>query len=142
MDDYIVPLPRGYRYFYHDSGIIIELHPIQGDDMSRIDRMHEEGLTAPRVGPNVDGYRVYRHAITGHVSKPNKRPEANLRVADFSATPASGYFVIDIRTDRTDKDLTKEQWIKRLLSMGITREPRLYVPSRFDEYLGRNKPGR
>lgn len=141
MDDYEVPLIDEYRYFCSSEGIVIELNPEKSDkSLARIERVSERYLLPPRVGPNVDGYCVYPGVITGHVAKPNERPEANLSISEFEPVPGSGYFVIDTRGDRFYKDLTKQEWTKRLRALGIKQKPRLFRPSRLDEYLGRNKP--
>jgi hypothetical protein len=95
----------------------------------------------PRVGPNVDGYCVYPGIITGHVSE-------LLRIEgdDLSYEPIEkkcrkpGYFIIDTHVNKIYRGLSKQEWRTRLRKFGVNHEPKLFKPSRFDKYFGRNKP--
>lgn len=135
MDDYVVNFQRDYRYFYSDAGIVFNLDT---RDRVRIRKICEAGGSYPlQVGPNVDGYYVYPELIIGHVSKSREKVYVMQNLGDSYKL---GYFIIDLRNDRRYNGLSRKVWIERLRKFGVNHEPRLFKPSRFDEYLGRNKP--
>jgi len=139
-----VQLGNGYRYYNIDygGGVFIDCAP-KGEKegrerlqkaAERAEREQVEFKGLPKAGPDVDGYHVYPHIITGHVSK----------VQDPILTSVEerplGYFVIDVHNDQIYDGLNKQEWLKKLHSFGIHREPELFRPSIFDRILGRNKP--
>lgn len=126
MDDYVVNFERGYRYFYSDDGIVLELR-LQRDELPRLRRLDGD---LPRVA-FLEGYRVYKGLIVGRVSHRDKV---------MAPTVRTSYFVIDTRSDKLYDHLSKQKWLERLRHFGITSEPTLYKPSRFDAYLGRSVP--
>lgn len=117
MHEGVENLPLGYRFMYGQGGAIFE-KSIYGTP----DFLNEHGESSGRMqlGPRVDGYRVYPAAIVGHES--------------------GGYFIIDLGTDILQRRLSKKSWLVMLRRYGIVQEPRLFTPSPFDEFLGRNKP--
>lgn len=135
-----VPLVRDYHYYHMDAGVVIFLA-----DNSRIQKVLERAeqsqidVRIPETGPNVDGYRVYSRIIAGHVSKAKDRNAFGDKILTDAQRPI-GYFVIDVRNDIIYDGLNKKEWLNKLRSFGIKREPRLYKPSVFDKFLGRNKP--
>lgn len=142
-----VPLGKGYRYFYTDSGLYIDCVPSLNEIHERLERIDKraeregieyEGL--PKAGPNVDGYRVYRQIITGHVSNGRYTNAFGDPIPKPRPLPHTGYFIIDVRIDRAYDGLSKEEWLKKLRSFGVTSEPKLFKPSIYDELLRRNRP--
>lgn len=140
-------LPGGYRcQTYRFSGcppvlqgVVIEYH--RGDIALYMEKYN---LVAYKVGPNVNGYRVYPNVIVGHVT-PNKaimKPEEdtpfklNLEIFERRL----GYFIIDQHTKIIYGGLSKNDWMKKLKTYGITEEPKLHKPAWIDKYTGWNKP--
>lgn len=80
--------------------------------------------------------------IVGHVSSPKRTDSYGDPIRLPSVISPTGYFVIDVRTDRIHDGLSKKRWIEVLKCFGIAREPELYKPSIYDKILGRNKPGK
>ena len=132
------PLVNGYRYWrMPSSGVIIRLHEASVERIKKIGERGYEEL--PTVGPDVDGYHVYKKIIVGHVAKevyPNEWGEYG---PPRKQRPV-GYFIIDVRNDMVYAGLTKQQWLDKLREFGVTSEPKLFKPSVFDKLLRRNRP--
>ncbi len=137
-----VSTPLGHDYSYyrmdHTYEVIITCAP---EDLSRVERFAKHP-GAFNVGPSVDGYRVYDRVIVGHVSSPKRTDSYGDPIRLPSVISPTGYFVIDVRTDRIHDGLSKKRWIEVLKRFGIAREPELYKPSIYDKILGRNRPGK
>jgi len=139
------PLGHGYRYFHAESGVVVGFDMEADGAFERIQAKAQCEERDPRVydgllqvGPNVDGYRVYDRAIVGHVEcVEGHNPNYKHRAGD-SETP--GYFIIDVTIDRVYNGLNKREWLEELRKFGVRSEPRLFRPSVFDKFLGRNKP--
>jgi len=116
-----VALGRGYKYFYTDSGVYLDSERAAG------------------IGPDVDGYRVYRRIIAGHVAKERDRNSYGDRIPTLGNSKP-GYFMINLRNNSIYDGLSRQEWLNKLRGFGITSEPHLYRPSIYDELLGRNKP--
>ena len=143
-----VQLGNGYQYFNTDRGTLINCVPRgQKEGRERLQKAAEraereqieiKGL--PKAGPDVDGYHVYPHVITGHVSKAKEKNAYGDPIPTLTEERPPGYFVIDTQKDWIYDGLNKQEWLKRLRSFGIHREPELFRPSIYDKILGRNKP--
>lgn len=142
-------LVRGYHYWRTDAGIVIRcLYDDRGggDAATRMSRQEErdrrdfgEFQGVPQAGPDVDGYRVYRDAIVGHVSRARVRNSYGDPLPKREPRP-EGYFIIDVRIDRVHDGLSKQEWLSKLRAFGLRREPVLHRPSIFDGILRRNRP--
>ena len=103
--------------------------------------LHHRGKSMLRVihnvanGPDVDGYRVYDRIIVGHVSLCH---EVDGNIPE-RITKNPGYFIIDLKTNRIYRGLSKQAWRECLRKYGVTNIPNLYKPSAIDKYLGHNK---
>jgi hypothetical protein len=139
----ITHLVRGYSYVYTDAGVPIKCFDQGSKRMDiqaeRDDRDFGEYRGIPQVGPDVDGYRVYRDIIVGHTIKGKTRNAYGDQLPAMEPRPA-GYFIIDTRIDRVYDGLSRHEWLKRLGVFGVACEPTLYKPSIYDKILGRNKP--
>lgn len=133
-----VCLTDNYSYWTSPDGVILEWYPPSENKSELYHKLRDRGQRPPRVGPDVDGYRVYQRVIVGHVAKTwegEKRP-AWLRQDDVRIP---GYFIIDLRRDTLQKGLSKQEWLEKLRSYGIKREPELFKPAWYDEILRRNR---
>ena len=145
------PLGHGYYYASTGNGFIVALDPgAEGVSerferkIERAERDEREYLGLQHVGPNVDGYRVYDRVIVGHVESirsrnPNYNPDYKYHASDADKP---GYFIIDVTIDEIYNGLSKREWLEKLRGFGIRAEPRLFKPSVFDEFRGRNKPAK
>lgn len=132
-----VKLTDNYRYLRSPEGEFILGYNMEEHQQELVDRMLKD-WEPPLVGPDVDGYRVYRRVIVGHVAKTwdgEKHPAWLLQ--EDARIP--GYFIIDLRRDTLHKSLSKQEWLEKLRGYGIKREPELFKPAWYDEILGRNK---
>ena len=154
MADYVVHFQRGYRYFGANDGMtIIDRFDLSRDEINRVFKRYDDldrqgkipngddDFGMPKVGPNVDRYRVYQWIITGHVSKlQGVEGDENYYLPAEKKLKKPGYFIIDMHTDRAYRGLGKQEWRNRLRKYGVDHEPKLFKPSRFDAYNGHNKP--
>lgn len=132
------PLVDGYCYFHMPSGVSIRLHTAS---VERIKKIGERGYRElPKVGPDVDGYHVYKKIIVGHVVKEVYPYEWGDEYGPPREQRPVGYFIIDVRNDIVYAGLTKQQWLDKLRKFGVTSEPKLFKPSVFDKLLRRNRP--
>ena len=132
-----VKLTDYYRYLRTPEGEYVLGYNMEEHQQELVDRMLK-GWEPPEVGPDVDGYRVYRRVIVGHVARTwegEKRP-AWLRQDDVRMP---GYFIIDLRRDTLRKGLSKQEWLEKLRNYGVKREPEFFKPSWYDEVLRRNR---
>lgn len=134
-----VPLVKGYSYWHTSTGVIIRLLP-KGSETERIQRIADRGEYFPTVGPDVDGYRVYEHIITGHVIKEVYPYEWGDEGGPPREQRPVGYFIIHVRDDMVYDGLTRQEWLEKLRQFGVTSEPKLFKPSIFDKLLRRNRP--
>jgi len=100
--DYAIRLPNGYALIRPGPGCVVLVRP------------NRSGA----VLPTIDGYRVHRHLIIGHVRK-----------WDSSSKP--GYFVVDMRTGEKWQALSKPEWARVLKKHGIENPPPLVPPTKF-----------
>jgi hypothetical protein len=137
--DYAISLGNGYRYFGAKEGLtVIDRAYISEAERKRVYKVWEEesrkdgydpyDIGAPRVGPNVDGYRVYRNIITGHVSKP-KREDSEESGSVSEKCGRTGYFIIDTQANRIQRGLSRNEWRRQLRKYGLHSEPRLLRPT-------------
>lgn len=117
-------LPGGYTLTSMDDGDILKYDG-------------NENPLIQTVGPSIDGYKVYRSVLIGHITA---NPKLQFEYVDAFTYQNSGYFTIDLKTRKFSGGLTKQNWLSKLKSYGITTEPELYKPSWHDERLGRTKP--
>lgn len=106
--DYAIQLPGKYQLTrVHGAAVVIN-HPDRG----------------VIIDANVDGYALMGKLIVGHVSLAEHAPERELS--------RPGYFIVDTSTDHVEQGLDKNSWLNVLRAAGITQEPKLAKPSRFD----------
>ena len=110
--DYSIRLPGGYSLVRVYSGAVL----IAGD--------HTRGVV---IDPNVEGYAVLGDLVVGRVNTPG-----NLTDEDMSAS-VPGYFILNTKAHTVRKGLVRQTWLDSLKELGITAEPRLSNPSRFDK---------
>lgn len=129
--DYVDYLPMGYQILAGNAG------GEWSEGISRNPGMYnfykENDLEKKRVG-YIDGYRVYPGIITGYASPDNS---AN---SNYKFNEPKGYFIIDLRTNKIQRGLTKNAWLDKLKEYGIIHGPVLFESSPNDELLGRTKP--
>lgn len=106
--DYSVHLPGGYFLVQVYPGAVLIDH---------VDR-------PIAIDANVDGYKVYGKLVVGHVSTPKPPPEYPDSIP--------GYFILNTETHEVNQGLEKQVWLNSLRILGITSEPSLSKPSRFD----------
>lgn len=135
MNRFYIELPDGYYMWLSDIGIIIDLDV----DHSLMLKKIRGRSSMMRVGPNVDKYRVLSNIIIGHVSLPYESTNPDNYLKD-QITGKEGYFIIDYNKQEIYKDMSLNDWEKRLKNFGINYELPLYKPSRYDGYNGHNKP--
>lgn len=113
-NDYQISLPYNYSIVRTQEGVVGVANP--------------ESVVI--VEANVDGYRVYNDVVAGHVSK-CKEPW-------IQSEP--GYFIVEFKSGKVYKKLSKKQWLAKLRLYGIHHAPVLHYPSGSDEANGFNKP--
>lgn len=107
--DYSVHLPDSYVLTRIYAGAVLINHP-------------EKGIV---VDANIDGYTVLGdHVVVGHVTAADLSPEKE------HSKP--GYFLLNTRTHDVKQGLDKKTWLESLQKIGISNEPNLSKPSRFD----------
>ena len=116
--DYAVPLPGGYELVRVGAGEVLLSEPRRG----------------VVVDINIDGYGVHGPIVVGHVSKPARPAEQRLPLG-FKDESRPGYFIADTRTGDIKQGLDRQAWLSALGALGITKEPTLKKPSRFDRYF-------
>lgn len=107
--DYAVRLPGGYELTRVYAGAVL------------IARPDHEGLA---VNANIDRYAVVGHLVVGHVSLAKHEFERSLS--------KPGYFVLDTNNGDVKVGMDLESWRLELREMGVSPEPPLAEPSRFD----------
>lgn len=109
--EYEVALPNGYE--------LVRLGP------------NEIVIVLPHIGiiisPTVREYVVLSDVVTGYAEP----PPASVAGASEEAV-AEGYFVIDTASGEKWVGLERAEWLERLREVGISGEPKLNEPSRFD----------
>lgn len=108
-------------------------------DKTRLARVIQSGRRYT-VGPVVDGYRVYRTVIVGHVREPeydNPYYKPHYRPDD---PMAPGHFIVEPHRDKIYNGLSKKRWLEKLRAYEMKSEPELFKPSPLDGYLGKDKP--
>lgn len=133
----VISLPNGYRIVGVRGNVFIDLPWHQQERVYK-----ETGIIGTRrIGPRVDGYRVFPDIVAGHVSAP-KRSEADYGYQPISSEhEIAGYFILNTEMHVTYLGLSRHDWLEKLREFQITEEPRLFRPSVFDKWLGRNRPG-
>lgn len=126
-------LPGGYVMWSTGHGPLLELN---AREQLRLMRERDD-YSNKRIGPSVERYRVFDNIITGYASEP-RWPGTYTPGSWGDEVP--GYFVIDTQAHVFYVGLSKQEWMDKLSEFGVTDEPRMYRPSRFDKRLGRNKP--
>ncbi len=106
--DYSVQLPGGYSLVRVYGQTVLISRP-------------GEGVV---IEASIDGYAVVGSLIVGHVRLADHPPES-----DYSKL---GYFIIDTQTHEAKQGLDKSSWLQALRVAGVTGEPKLDRPSRFD----------
>ena len=111
--DYRIALPGGYQLIRPYSG-----GNCIADPQSRV-----------LIGANVDGYRVVKRLVIGHVSP----------IHPFVDWPkeATGYFVLDTDTGKMQKDMARADWVSALRARGVRAEPSLKRPNKVFAWLSR-----
>jgi hypothetical protein len=107
--DYSVQLPGGYSLVRVYGQTVLISH-------------FAEGVV---IGASIDGYAVVGSLIVGHTKLADQPPES-----EYSKP---GYFIIDTQTHDSKQGLDKTNWLKSLKAAGISVEPNLHRPSRFDK---------
>lgn len=123
-------LPGGFRLMQHFDEVWIQNMKWKPDDKTYI------------VGPGVSGYRVYTTVITGCITPNPNDQEFAAKYSNQSSIRVRtlGYFIIDVQTKKSYAGLNKPEWMRKLNTYGITKEPEIYTPNWLDEKRGRNKP--
>ncbi|MHB1001720.1 MAG: hypothetical protein ACYC27_20975 [Armatimonadota bacterium] len=129
--DYVDYLPMGYQILAGNAGGEWSESIFRNPGLYNFYR--DDDLEQKRVG-YIDGYRVYPRIITGH-AVPNNSDNSN-----YKFNEPKGYFIIDLKTNKIQRGLTKKAWLEKLEGYGITHEPVLFESSPNDELLGRTKP--
>jgi hypothetical protein len=106
--DYSIRLPGGYRLTRIYAGALLINHPSRGI----------------AVDANIDGYKVLGQYIVGHTSQADQEPEKGYS--------KPGYFLVDTKAGSAKQGMIKQAWLDELRKVGITEEPKLEAPSRFD----------
>ena len=106
--DYSVRLPGGYSLVRVYSQAVVISHP-------------DKGIV---IEANIDRYAVVGSLVVGHVSLADLSPESD------NSKP--GYFILDTQTHEAKQGLDKSSWLQALRVAGVTGEPKLDRPSRFD----------
>lgn len=120
---YVQALPNGYRFFGGEAGVVLDNKNC--------------GASYQQIGPDVDGYRVYKHIIVGHVAH---NPEIQNNMYRPREGEHAGYFIIDLETNKISSGLNNPDWRHGLQKYHVDHEPELFKPSRRDARLGRTKP--
>jgi hypothetical protein len=107
--DYAIRLPGDYRLTRIYAGAVLINHP-------------DRGIA---VDANVDGYKVIGQYLVGHTSQAEQEPEKGYS--------KPGYFLVDTKAGSAKQGMTKGAWLDELRRVGITEEPKLDTPSRFDK---------
>lgn len=106
--DYSVRLPNNYELIRVYAGAVLIGAP-------------EGGV---RIEANIDGYKVLNELVVGHVTVAEHSPEKEMS--------KPGYFIVNTKTHETKQGLDKKTWLDALQAQGISNEPSLGKPSRFD----------
>jgi hypothetical protein len=107
--DYSIRLPHGYGLTQTHGGTVL----IEGPDHRLV------------VGANVDGYGVLGDLVVGHVSLAEYPPDQE------DSRP--GYFILNTKRHEVKEAIEKNAWLDALRAAGVSEEPRLSKPSRFDK---------
>jgi hypothetical protein len=138
---YIV-LPNDYHIFNTDFGAILELDASK--ESARMDRYPNfDDYRRIRLGPGVDGYKVFSKIIVGHVTIRSNYKSIEIQIPkseNAGTEPISGYFIIDTTKNEFYDGLSKDSWKRKLFKFGIKKEPVIHAPSSLDKYLGYNRP--
>ena len=107
--DYEIHLPGGYSLIRVYAGAVLIGAP-------------EAGV---RIEANIDGYKVLNDLVVGHISIAEHSPEKEMS--------KPGYFILNTKTHEAKQGLEKKVWLDLMQALGITNEPSLGKPSRFDK---------
>jgi len=107
--DYQIQLPGNYKLTRVYAGAVLIHHPAAG----------------ARIEANIDGYKVLNSLVVGHVTVAEHSPEKEMSIP--------GYFILNTKTREVTPVLEKKTWLDSLQALGITNEPSLSKPSRFDK---------
>jgi len=107
--DYSVRLPGGYTLIRVYAGAVLINHPAKTE----------------WIKANIDGYKVLNELVVGHVIIAEHSPEREMS--------KPGYFILNTKTHEMKQGLDKKAWLGSLQALGITDEPILSKPSRFDK---------
>ena len=107
--DYSVRLPGNYALTRVYAGAVLIGAP-------------EGGV---RIEANIDGYKVLNDLVVGHVIVAEHSPEKEMS--------KPGYFILNTKTHEAKQGLDKKAWLNSLQAQGISSEPSLGRPSRFDK---------
>lgn len=108
--DYSIRLPNDYELIRIYAGAVLIGAPEGG----------------ARVEANIDGYTVIGELVVGHVTAAEHSPEKEMS--------KPGYFILNTESHEVKQGLSKEDWFDAIKGLGITREPSLGKPSRFDNH--------
>lgn len=78
------------------------------------------------VNATVDSYKVLNELVVGHVSVLDYMSPEEKEVSK------PGYFILNTKTREVRQGLDKKAWLDSLKAQGVSSEPRLGKPSRFD----------
>lgn len=106
--DYSIQLPGNYALTRVYAGAVLINHP-------------EKGVV---VDANVDAYKVLNGLVIGHVTVAQESPEKEMS--------KPGYFIVNTKTHEVKEGLEKKAWLDALQAQGVSSEPSLGKPSRFD----------
>lgn len=108
--DYSIRLPGGYSLVRVYAGAVLISNP-----------QHEVV-----VNSNVDGYKVLDGLVAGYVTTPDHLSPEEKEVSK------PGYFILNTKTHDVKQGLDKKAWLDSLKAQGVSSEPSLGKPSRFD----------
>jgi hypothetical protein len=106
--DFSVALPGGYELTRVHAGAVVLNHP-------------DKGVV---IDANIDGYKIVGDIVAGHVVIAERAPD--------NAYSKPGYFLVNTKTHEVIQGMDKARWLASLRKMGVTEEPQLRKPSRFD----------
>jgi hypothetical protein len=114
--DYNIRLPGGYSLARVYAGAFLIFRDRDG-----------RGLGGDVVvNATVDSYQVLDGLVVGHVSTLDYMSPEEKEVSK------PGYFILNTKTHKAKQGLDKKAWLDSLKVQGVSSEPSLSKPSRFD----------
>lgn len=78
----------------------------------------KDGSSAPLVvGPDVDSYHIEDQYVIGHVTQNTIIPPPGIPAP--ATRQKAGYFIVDTKNDSLETGLSRDEWSRHLLRLGI-----------------------